>query len=103
MFLHCQYCPFAATCCKKLSAFSILNSYNIYRLFPVTHADTYTLTDTQVHLSLSLARYPFAGRGNIIFSLSIKTPKAILLFMFYSPLPPFPSQQLIVKLLGVSV
>lgn len=40
---------------KKLSAFSILNSYNIYRLFPITHADTYTLTDTQVHISLSLA------------------------------------------------
>lgn len=73
MFLHCQYCPFAATCCKKLSAFSILNSYTIYRPFPVTHADTYTLTDTQVCISLSLARYPFAGRGNTHFHCPLRT------------------------------
>lgn len=76
IFLHCQYCPFAAPGCKKkLSAFSIFNSYNIYRPFPVTHADTYTLTDTQVRISLCLARQPVAGRGDIyILSSSITSP-----------------------------
>lgn len=89
MFLHCQYCPFAATRCKKLSAFSIFNSYNIYRLFPVTHAGTYTHSQTRRYI------YPYPWQGIHllveaihIFLLSIKT-KAILSFTLSSPLTPF--------------
>lgn len=89
VFLHCQYCPFAATRCKKLSAFSIFNSYNIYRLFPVTHAGTYTHSQTRRYI------YPYPWQGIHllveaihIFLLSIKS-KAILSFTLSSPLTPF--------------
>lgn len=57
-FVHCQYCIFDAIYLEKKSQllFSILNNYNIYKLFRITNSQTHTHTHrhTQVHIFLSL-------------------------------------------------
>lgn len=60
VFIHRQYCIFDAIYLqrKKQSQllFSILNNYNIYKLFRITNIQTHTHTHgpTRVHIFLSL-------------------------------------------------
>lgn len=98
VFLHCQYCPFAATCCKK--TLCLFHFKQLQYLQAVSNN-----TRRHIHTHRHAGTYiPIPGKVTVcwqrqyIFSLSIKNQSHPLI---YGLLPsPFPNQQLLSSFQG---
>lgn len=86
VFLHCQYCLFAATCCKKtlcLSHFKQLQYLQAVTNNARRHIHTHRHAGTYIPIP---GKVTFCWQRQYIFSLSIKNQSHSLSFMLYSPL-----------------